>query len=182
MIEEDKVVLRKIVESSIKEKFPVTFEKLVTPELSKKKGCFVTLNLNGNLRGCIGNLQASLPLYVSVAENAVMAAYSDYRFEPVSVDEILNLDYEISILTEPVKIKYSDINSLLDQLVVGESGIVIKKGGKSATFLPQVWSQLKTKDSFLSFLCEKAGLDKSEWKNLTLDVLLYTVDVVLGRF
>ncbi len=141
--------------------------------LKEKKGCFVTLNKNGALRGCIGYILPLYPLYQAVIENAYNAAYGDPRFSPVMTDEIKDLHIEITVLTIPQKLEYTNINELMEKLIPQKHGVIIKKGFFSATFLPQVWEQLPDKKDFLSHLCMKAGMSPKEWEKGTLEVETY---------
>lgn len=141
--------------------------------LLEKRGCFVTLNLNDQLRGCIGYIMPTKPLYLTVIDNAYNAAYQDPRFMPVSDEEIKNLEIEISILTIPEKLNYSTKDELLKKLIPGKDGVIINKNGRSATFLPQVWEELPEKGQFLEHLCRKAGLPSNAWKDSELEVLIY---------
>ncbi|MAH33255.1 AMMECR1 domain-containing protein [archaeon] len=150
-------------------------ENKIPKKLKEKKGIFVTLNLNDELRGCIGNLLPSDSIYKSVIENAVNAAYNDYRFTEVTKKEIDSLKIEISILTEPVKLNFIDSNNLLKKLDKKE-GVILKKGQKMATFLPQVWEQINDKEEFLEHLCMKAGLNGDSWKNGDIEIDTYRVE------
>ncbi len=143
--------------------------------LLDKKGVFVTLNKRGNLRGCIGHIIGQMPLWEGVRENAINAAFSDPRFPPLSPEELDEIDIEISVLTEPRPLKYTSVDDLLQKLIPGKHGVIIKKGPYQATFLPQVWEQLPNKEEFLSHLCMKASLPPYEWKKGTLDVFTYEV-------
>lgn len=126
--------------------------------LRQPRATFVTLNLAGRLRGCIGTLEARLPLVEDVALHAFGAAFQDPRFPPVRADELEHLDYHVSVLTpnEPMAIRHE--SDLLAQLVPGEDGLVIEQGGRRATFLPSVWSTLPEPRDFLAHLKYKAGI------------------------
>ena len=138
-------------------------------------GTFVTLKINGQLRGCIGNLTADEPLSEGVRKNAVNAAFHDPRFPPLTDKELEKVDIEVSILTEPRPLDYVDGEDLLTRLRVDIDGVIIRKGHASATFLPQVWEQLPDPEEFLEHLCMKAGLSSDAWRNKKLDVLTYQV-------
>lgn len=138
-------------------------------------GTFVTLKIGGQLRGCIGNLSASESVLEGVRRNAINAAFHDPRFSPLSQDELDRTEIEISILTEPRPLEYSDWQDLIGKLRVNVDGVIIRKGHYSATFLPQVWEQLPRPDDFLSHLCRKAGLSSDAWKSSKLEVLTYQV-------
>lgn len=154
---------------------PEEIEKF-SSELKEKRGCFVTLNKNNNLRGCIGYILPIMPLYQAVIDNAYSAAYSDPRFSPVSENEIKDIHIEISVLTVPEKLDYKDGNDLLNKLIPDQDGLIIKKGFYSSTFLPQVWEQLPDKKDFLAHLCMKAGLSPDEWQNGKLEVETYKAE------
>lgn len=149
-------------------------EKEDVPEkLLEKKACFVTLTKNGNLRGCIGHLEAVRPLYVGIIENAVNAAFCDSRFPPLGRDELSSLKVEVSVLTDPIEVKFSSCDVLLKKISAGKDGLIIQKGDCSATFLPSVWEELPEKEEFLSHLCLKAGLSAEEWRLPGIRVLKY---------
>jgi AmmeMemoRadiSam system protein A len=130
---------------------------------------------NGELRGCIGSLTAVEPLIESVKRNAINAAFHDHRFPPLGTEEVDEVEVEVSILTDPQPLEYSDPEDLVKKLQPGEDGVIIHKGAARATFLPQVWDQLPEHEEFLSHLCMKAGLPAEAWQTATLDVLTYQV-------
>jgi AmmeMemoRadiSam system protein A len=138
-------------------------------------GTFVTLKIADQLRGCIGNLTATDPLQEGVRRNAIHAAFHDPRFPPLASDELDRIQIEVSILTEPQALSYTDATDLIGQLRPHVDGVIIRKGAASATFLPQVWDQLPRPEDFLSHLCRKAGLPAHEWQNASLEVLTYQV-------
>jgi uncharacterized protein len=137
---------------------------------------FVTLTIQGALRGCIGTLEGYQPLVEDVVDHAAAAATEDTRFAPVSPGEIQMIAIEISILTVPGKIDYSDAQDLLTKLSPGVDGVILRDGRQRATFLPQVWDQLPVKEEFLSHLCSKMGAAPSLWKQKHLEVLTYQVE------
>ncbi len=141
----------------------------------EKRGTFVTLNINKNLRGCIGHIVPYEPLIDSIRSNAINSAFDDPRFRPMSKEEWKDVKVEISILTEPKILKYSGADDLLEKLRPGIDGVIIKKGYEQATFLPQVWEQLPDKRDFLTHLCLKAGMGGNEWKKGDLTVYTYQV-------
>lgn len=143
--------------------------------LTDKRGTFVTLHKNRALRGCIGNIEPVKTIFSGVMENARHAAFNDSRFSPLSREEFQEIDIEVSILTPPGKVAYSDPHDLIKKLIPCIDGVIIKKRYHSATFLPQVWEQLDTHEQFLSHLCIKAGLDGDAWKKETLEVFKYQV-------
>ena len=140
-----------------------------------RRGTFVTLTKNNQLRGCIGNLTPDKPVRDGVEENAINAAFHDPRFPALSKDELDQINIEISLLTEPQPLDYKDGDDLLARLRPHVDGIILRKGMQSATFLPQVWEQLPEKEMFLSHLCLKAGLPAEAWKRGDLEILTYQV-------
>ena len=140
-----------------------------------KTGTFVTLTIAGELRGCIGSLEGREPLVEGVEHNAVNAAFGDPRFRPLSKKELDKIHIEVSILTEPETLAYSDAADLLNKLRPGIDGVIIRQGYAGATFLPQVWEQLPDKEEFLAHLCMKAGLGADAWKRGKLEVKIYQV-------
>ena len=146
---------------------------MLAKKLCEKKACFVTLMEGKNLRGCIGHLNAIQPLYKDIMENAVAAALNDPRFEPLSPKEFSKVSVEVSILTNPVDLEFTDAKDLLGKIVAGEDGLIISKGYCTATFLPSVWEELPKKEVFLSHLCVKAGLGEDEWKKPGIKVQKY---------
>ena len=143
--------------------------------LKARCGTFVTLKIAGHLRGCIGSLAAEESIVDGVKRNAVNAAFHDPRFSPLTVEEIEDMDIEISILTKPQPLEYIDSVNLISKLRVNIDGVILKKGPASATFLPQVWEQLPRPEKFLSHLCVKAGLSANAWKNTKLEISTYQV-------
>jgi len=141
----------------------------------ESRGTFVTIKIDGRLRGCIGSLTSNESIHTGIRRNALNAAFRDPRFSPLTVDEFEHVDIEISILTKPQPLEYTDYSDLLSKLRVNVDGVIIRKGRAGATFLPQVWKQLPEPDIFLSRLCAKAGLSTDSWKNTKLEVLTYQV-------
>ena len=120
-------------------------------KFKEKRGVFVTLTKNGQLRGCIGYIEPVVPLIEAVVDNAISAAVHDNRFSPVQASELKDIEIEISILTVP---KTDTLQNIIDQKL----GVVLKQGNRGATYLPQVWEDLTTPDQFFSTLCLKGGL------------------------
>lgn len=169
-------VARKTIESELyKDKAISQGEELSSPKFSEKRGTFVTLTINNNLRGCIGHIIEQDSLLEGIKENAINAAFKDYRFSPLSKSEWGNVKIEISILTNPAPLEYSDADDLLKKIRPNIDGVIIKQGFYQATFLPQVWEQLPDKKEFFTHLCLKAGLDGNEWKKGKLEVYTYQV-------
>lgn len=128
------------------------------PALKQPGATFVTLTKQGQLRGCIGSLQAHRPLLADIHANAVAAALYDPRFYPLEKEELQQTHVEVSLLTAPEPLPFTDEADLLQKLVPFEDGIIITCGQHRATFLPQVWEQLPDPRQFLTHLKQKAGL------------------------
>jgi len=179
---EDGTLLLKIARENILGKFgkksdvPGSLKTNVSSlVLKEKRGTFVSLHKKGDLRGCIGNIDPTKTILQGVMDNAKQAAFNDSRFSPLSYEELKDTHIEISILTPPEKLDYTDAKDLVAKLRPDIDGVMIKKQYKSATFLPQVWEQLKDPEIFLTHLCSKAGLPRDEWKSCDLNVLVYQV-------
>src|SRR4030042_3851413 len=112
-----------------------------------KRGCFVTLTKGKDhaLRGCIGNIQPHKTLYEAVADNALNAAIQDWRFSPVTKNELKDIQIEISVLTIPKKLEFSSPDDLLAKIRPGIDGVYLFYGNKNSTYLPQVWEKLSDK-------------------------------------
>lgn len=140
------------------------------PELAEPGATFVTLTQAGQLRGCIGSLEAYRPLAADIAENAVAAAFHDPRFSPLSAEEFARTNVEVSLLTPAEPITFSDEADALSRLRPGIDGVILTRGRRRATFLPQVWESLPTPKQFMAQLKLKAGLPADYWdEQITLD-------------
>ena len=126
--------------------------------LQAVRASFVTLNIAGKLRGCIGSLEAKLPLVEDVAQHAFAAAFQDPRFPRLAESEFPQLDIHISILTPSEPVDFDDEADLLRQLRPGTDGLIIAQGSRRATFLPSVWVSLPEPADFLAHLKRKAGI------------------------
>ena len=134
------------------------------PWLAEHGACFVTLTQNGELRGCIGTLQAHRPLLADVKSNAVAAAMHDPRFMPLSVEELDITTVEISLLSPTTAMNVRDEADALAQIRPNVDGIVFEYGHYRSTFLPQVWEQLPQPRQFMAHLRRKAGLPEDFWE------------------
>jgi AmmeMemoRadiSam system protein A len=145
------------------------------PALQQVCGTFVTLKIGDRLRGCIGSLVGREPLVEGVKTHAVNAAFHDPRFPSLSSEEFDHVSIEVSVLSNPEPLEYTDAADLLSKLRPHVDGVTIGSGHCSATFLPQVWGQLPDPQSFLAHLCLKAGLKASAWRDERLQVETYQV-------
>jgi len=161
---EDKKLLIDIARKAIAEE--LTGKKLLDrdalvrehPWLAEPGAAFVTLNENRQLRGCIGSIVAHQPLIDDLIHNAKAAAFSDPRFSPVRPEEFDKLDIEISLLSPPQELSYTDTADLKRKIRPGIDGVILRLGNYQATYLPSVWEQLPDFDMFFATLCQKAGL------------------------
>lgn len=160
----DKELILSIAKQAIQDSFDYT-DTLDIKKLSSKDtslldngASFVTLNLDGNLRGCIGSLIARRPLVEDIIYNANSAAFRDPRFPKLTREEFEKVEIEISILSEPQEIAYSDIEDLQSKITPMQDGVILQLGSNQATFLPQVWEELPQFETFFGHLLHKAGL------------------------
>lgn len=166
----DQLLLVKLAAESVKHglisgsSIPVDTQKF-SSDLQKLGASFVTLNINKQLRGCIGCLQAYRPLVEDVVENAFAAAFSDPRFPAVTEAEYPVLQYHISILGDAKAMNVSSEQDLIQQLQPGVDGLIIEDGTHRATFLPSVWEQLEKPEDFVRHLKQKAGLSADHWSS-----------------
>ncbi|WP_457593007.1 AmmeMemoRadiSam system protein A [Hydrogenimonas sp.] len=131
------------------------------PELGKEQATFVTLTIDGRLRGCIGSIVPHRPLIDDLVANARAAAFEDPRFAPLTREEFEKADIEVSLLTVPQPLEYEDVEDLRRKIVPGRDGVILQLDGRQATFLPQVWEELNDFDLFFAHLCQKAGLPQN---------------------
>jgi len=154
---------RAAIAQSIGIPYEINLEKILDeyPSLKEFGSSFVTITKGKekSLRGCIGSLEAYRPLYEDIILNARAAALHDPRFQALSELEYNDIKIEVSILSKPEILEYSDIDDLKNKIKPDIDGVVLKLDGKQATFLPQVWEQLPTFDLFFAHLCQKAGLE-----------------------
>lgn len=164
---EDGRLLIKIARKAIRtylEKGRIIDPPMVPFHLKEKMGVFVTLNKNGDLRGCIGFPEPIKPLIEGVIEAAIASATSDPRFHPVTVEEFDKIQIEVSVLTKPEPIKVKDPREYPKRIKVGVDGLIIEKGLHKGLLLPQVaveWGF--DEEEFLCNTCLKAGLPPDCW-------------------
>ncbi|MDR1057636.1 MAG: AmmeMemoRadiSam system protein A [Coxiellaceae bacterium] len=139
---------------------------------------FVTLEINKQLRGCIGTLEAYQPLIQDVAQNAYAAAFRDPRFSPLTSEEYSKITKHISVLSKPSPISFKSEEDLLEQIRLGIDGLILTdQGGHRSTFLPAIWESLPKPKLFLQHLKLKAELSPEYWST-TLTIERYTVEVI----
>ena len=148
----------------------------VSDNLRDDGACFVTLTQHGQLRGCIGSLEARQPLVLDVRDNALGAAFRDPRFPPMITEELDILHVEISVLSKPALLDYEGADDLVAKLRPNIDGVVIERGWNRATFLPQVWEKIPDPHEFMQYLCRKAYLPDDAYCEPGLDVYTYQVE------
>lgn len=170
-------IAREALENSVRGEAPGIINRDELPDkLCEKGASFVTLTIGGCLRGCIGGLEATCSLAEDVQQHAIAAAFNDYRFPPVRLEELDDMTIEISYLTPPLPLIYKDPSDLLNRLRPGVDGVVIRDGIRRATFLPQVWEKIPEPRAFLDMLCQKMGMPSDLWQKKRLEVLTYQVE------
>ncbi|OQA29355.1 MAG: hypothetical protein BWY59_00383 [Verrucomicrobia bacterium ADurb.Bin345] len=147
----------------------------VPRELREERATFVTLEIGGDLRGCIGTLEAEQALIANVAHNAFQAAFRDPRFPPLKSREFERLDIHISVLSPPEPMAFRSEEDFMRQLRPGVDGIVLGDGWRRGTFLPAVWEDLPEKSDFVRHLKMKAGLPPDYWSK-TIKAFRYTAE------
>ncbi len=170
-------IARDSITHGLEQSSPAPLLDGLSPKLMEERATFVTLEIDGQLRGCIGMLEACRPLAEDVAENAFSAAFRDPRFPPLSHGEFDALEISISILSPPEEMMFSSEEDLLEQIRPGTDGLILEDGFRRGTFLPSVWEQLPEKESFFEHLKQKAGLSPGYWSN-TLRVFRYTAEYI----
>lgn len=163
---------RKAIETFIKERKKLNVPEDTPPTLKEEMGAFVTLNKDSLLRGCIGYPEPIAPLVNAVIDVAISAAVNDPRFPPVTVNELDDLKVEVSVLTKPKLIEVERPEDYIDNIKIGEDGLIIERGPYKGLLLPQVavewgWNV----EEFLYNTCVKAGLTADCW--LYPDVKVY---------
>lgn len=180
--EQERKTLLQVASASVRhgldyrQPLPVEPEKY-SKRLAEPGACFVTLEIDGGLRGCIGSLEAWRPLIQDCADNAFAAAFRDPRFPPMTEQELGLLDYHVSVLSVPAALSFQSEDDLLSQLRPGTDGLVLVEGDQRATFLPSVWESLPEPRAFLRHLRQKAGLEPEYWSD-TIKAFRYTVESI----
>lgn len=179
--EQEKEILlglaRQALTAAVRGRSLVALNLSTLPERLRASGAsFVTLTRKGILRGCIGALEPYQPLAEDVREHAIAAAFNDYRFPPVTSEELDELEIEISVLTRPKRLEYATPEELLSMLRPGIDGVTLVDGSRRATFLPQVWQKLPDKERFLQHLCQKMGAKANLWREKPIQVQTYQVE------
>ena len=170
-------IARESIEEAVTGQRIIDREKLLKehPWLREKGAVFVTLNKEHHLRGCIGSIIAHRTLLDDLIDNAKAAALKDPRFKPLQNEELKDIEIEISLLTPPKELYYTNIQDLKQKIRKGRDGVIINYNGYQATYLPSVWEQLDSFESFFMTLCQKAGLPGN---CLELHPTIYTYEAI----
>jgi AmmeMemoRadiSam system protein A len=170
----DKQELLRIARATLREYLATGFMPPGAPHrqsLLQPRGAFVTLHVDGELRGCIGRVDADTPLYLAVEQLAVAAATRDPRFEPLRGEELAQTHIEVSVLSPPVSGAPSDVE-------IGRHGLIITRGVRRGLLLPQVAVEHQlTREQFLDETCAKAGLPPGAWQQSGTVLQLFTAEV-----
>lgn len=170
-------IARQALESCVRNQpRPLLEPASLLPGLKEPGASFITLTIGGELRGCIGALEAYQPLAQDVQEHAAAAALEDFRFPSVRPEELPSIHIEVSRLTPPQPLEYVDAADLLARLRPGVDGVILQDGARRATFLPQVWEKIPDTASFLNHLCQKMGASSDWWRHKKLKVFTYQVE------
>ena len=163
-------IARESIAAGLKNHRPLKLNKDDYPQhLQQDAATFITLNINHQLRGCIGTLTAYQPLVNDIAEHAFAAAFQDSRFPPVSQQEESLLEIHISILTPAEPVEFLSEEDLINKIQPGIDGLILEHGAHKGTFLPSVWESLPEPEKFIEHLKLKAGLPKKFWdKNIKI--------------
>jgi AmmeMemoRadiSam system protein A len=164
-------IAREIIQQVVQSKKPLTYER-GNKLYRQKRGAFVSLHIQSELRGCIGYVAPVKPLLETIIEMAEAAAFRDPRFNPVTRKEVEKLEIEISVLSPLTLI--SDTNDI----IVGKHGLMIEKGYNSGLLLPQVATAYSwERETFLEHTCLKAGLAKSAWREKDTQIHIFTAQI-----
>lgn len=158
-------IVRQNIESYLNDQY-YDYEGELPPIFNEKLGAFVTLNIHGSLRGCIGYSEPYEKLIDALMDVSLAAAFDDPRFYPVSKSEMDEIEIEISVLTKPQEVLVENYEDYLSKIEIGKDGLIIEKGYNKGLFLPQVpIEQNWDMDEYLTNICYKAGLHSDAWKD-----------------
>ncbi|MBD3329208.1 AmmeMemoRadiSam system protein A [Candidatus Dojkabacteria bacterium] len=160
-------LVRKSIKEHLEEGEYLEVEEEDYPEeiFSEEAGVFVTLKIDGKLRGCIGNITSTITVLNSIIRNSIAAAFKDPRFPELTEEEFQGIKISVSILTQPLEVNYSDTEKFIKFLETEQPGLIIRKGFRQATFLPSVWEEISDPEEFMKSLCKKADLPEDIWKS-----------------
>jgi len=172
---------RKTIETYLREgEIPPTPN--VPKELLENLGVFVTLTKHGELRGCIGHPLPTMPLIEALMDSAICAATEDPRFPPLKLDEVSEVEIEVSVLTKPETLKVKHPKEYPGQIVIGRDGLIVECGGCAGLLLPQVPVEYNwDAEELLSNTCLKAGLTPDCWLDRSVCIRRFSAQVFSER-
>lgn len=174
---EDGKTLIKIARTSISSNFTkkeLDIDKELKKKYSEKRGVFVTLTIEGQLRGCIGYTEALFPLWRAISQAAQSAAFQDTRFSQLTLEEFHNIQIEVSVLTKPELIK----EDYVKEIEIGKHGLIIEKNHNAGLLLPQVFTEYEVDaEHALEMTCQKAGLPSNTWKEKDCKVYRFSAQI-----
>lgn len=173
-----RTTLETAVHTGLEEEEPALPPLEFSERLLEEGASFVTVRVDGALRGCVGSPRPRGSLVMDVARNATRAALTDPRFKPIGPDELPGVEIEISILTEPAAIRYDDSTDLISRIRPCIDGVLIVHGFQRALLLPQTWDRFCDPADFMAVLCQKAGLHADAWLGGELDVYTFQVHTI----
>ncbi|MFT6986821.1 MAG: AmmeMemoRadiSam system protein A [Psychromonas sp.] len=175
-----KKFVRQVLNNAVIDKSLILPSEPQSLSLLAPGACFVTLYTDQQLRGCIGTYVADQPLWLNVCRYSYYSACEDRRFTPIAKNELANIRFEISVLSELAPIANAGEQALLTQLKAGIDGLLLKEGYRSAIFLPSVWQALTTPSEFLQALKLKGGWPANYWSQ-DIELFRFTTFVIEGE-
>jgi len=157
--------------------------KLKETRFKEKRGIFISIHTfpDHKLRGCIGYPYPILQVGEAVQRASISAAFKDVRFSPLKKDELKEVVFEVSVLTQPKMINFNNPEEYLEKIKKNKDGLIIKHGLSSGLLLPQVWKQIPDKKEFLTTLCWKAGLTPDYWEDKDTKIYCFRVQAFAER-
>ncbi|MFH0978282.1 MAG: AmmeMemoRadiSam system protein A [Candidatus Woesearchaeota archaeon] len=178
---EEGIKLLQLAKDSVKSVFEhreVRIDEYCRKKFCDNQGCFVTLYMNGELRGCIGFPEPVMPLYKAIAQASQAAAFEDPRFPQLSEEEFKDCRFEVSVLTKPKQIIVKKPEEYLTKVRIGQDGLIIRGSYGSGLLLPQVAEEYKWQPKeFLEHTCIKAGLSKDAWKDMNNKLYSFQAEI-----
>lgn len=168
---------RRTIETYLREGKPPLAPQ-VPPKLKEPHGVFVTLTKHNELRGCIGHPTPTMPLIDALIDSAVSSATRDPRFPPVELDELSEVEVEVSVLSKPELIKVKNPREYPSSITIGKDGLIVESGWHAGLLLPQVpvewgWDS----EEFLSHACVKAGMPPDAWLDKDVKISKFSAQV-----
>jgi len=179
--DDDGKILINIAKQTISSRFEgkePDIEDSLKKKYSNKQGGFVTLTIDGELRGCIGFTEPIFQLWECVVHAAGAAAFEDPRFPPLSKEEFKKIKVEVSVLTLPELIKVDDIQEYSKEIEIGKHGLIVEKKGVKGLLLPQVFTEYKVEwEEALDMTCQKAGFNNDAWREKDCKVFKFSAQI-----